>query len=132
MPHPTAKPQPSKLVLVVEDEEPQRRALASKLMAAGLRVEEAANGAKALAKARALHPDLIILDIILPRLDGIGVLRELRKDTWGANADVIALTNLSEGVQSAAVRSLHVSEYLLKTDWRLEDVVKKAQQHLQH
>jgi DNA-binding response OmpR family regulator len=67
-------------VLVIEDEEPLRMALADALEAEGFDVAQAADGEAGLARALADGPDLVLLDLMLPRLDGFGVLRAIRED----------------------------------------------------
>ncbi|MFO0702934.1 MAG: response regulator [Candidatus Andersenbacteria bacterium] len=118
------------LILIVEDEVQQRQIVKESLTAAHLRVAEASDGQQGLAVALEQHPSLILLDLLMPHMDGIEMLRRLRKDHWGASVPVIALTNLGEDVHSAAIQKLHVSDYLLKTSWPLADVVERVKKHL--
>jgi len=81
-------------------------------------------------KAEKEKPALILLDIIMPRMDGITMLQKLRKTDWGQNIPVIILTNLSSPVQESAANNLNVADYLVKTDWKLSDVTNKVKKML--
>lgn len=117
-------------MLIVEDEEAQRRAVASRLTAAGLQVIQATNGEDGLEEALARHPDLVLLDIIMPRLDGVEVLRRLRRDSWGQTADVIMLTNLGDDSRGDEARALGATDYLVKTNWQLSQVIERVLERL--
>ncbi|MFH1425981.1 MAG: response regulator [Candidatus Kerfeldbacteria bacterium] len=119
-----------KTILIVEDERSVIRILHDKFTDEGFNVIEASNGEEGLKFALSKSPDLILLDIIMPRLDGISMLRKLREDPKGADIPVIILTNLSDETQQLNLDDTHVLDYLIKTDWSLEDVVSKAKKHL--
>lgn len=114
------------LILVVEDEASLRAALKTKLAKEGYEVLEAANGLLGLDLALAKHPDLILLDIIMPVMDGMTMLGKLRQDHWGRSAKVIVLTNLSDTEKEVASEKEGVVKYLVKTNWRLEDLIKQV------
>lgn len=86
---------PSPLVLIVDDYQDAREMYAEFLEAEGFRVAKAADGYEALQKAGALSPDLILMDVALPGIDGWETTRRLRSQTSTANIPVIALTGLS-------------------------------------
>jgi DNA-binding response OmpR family regulator len=119
-----------KRVLIIEDEVQQMEALRIKFMREGFGVIEAINGVDGLATALREHPDIILLDIILPKMDGMTMLKKLREDEWGKTSKVVILTNLSddERVLEAARQGTH--EYLVKADWRIDDVVRKVRERL--
>jgi len=117
-------------LLVVEDEESLRIALHDKLTREGFTVLEANDGAEGLALALDKHPDLILLDIIMPVMDGMTMLGKLREDVWGKNAAVIILTNLNDDERVQESIKHGAFEYLVKTDWKLEDVVTKIRAKL--
>lgn len=123
-------PDNKKIILVVEDELSLFNALQNKLTLAGFTVLEAKNGEEGLAVALREHPALILLDIIMPVMDGMTMLYELRKDPWGRDAKVILLTNLSDAERVAESLRLGVYDYLVKSDWKLEDLVKKVREKL--
>ena len=92
---------------------------------------EAKNGEEGLKVALREHPDLILLDIVMPKMDGMTMLRKLREDLWGKTAKVIILTNLSDNEKVAEALEQKSHEYLVKSDWRIEDVVAKVREQLE-
>lgn len=114
----------NKKILLVEDEEFIVESIYNKLIAEGFDVIKAKNGFEGLQKASENHPDLILLDIIMPDMDGITMLKKLREDEWGKTAKIIMLTNLSDADKIAEVMTLGVSDFLVKANWELKDVVK--------
>ncbi|MDK2899346.1 MAG: hypothetical protein PWQ10_533 [Patescibacteria group bacterium] len=113
-----------KKILIVEDEVQLLNVLYDKLSLDGYTIIKAADGKAGLDLALSEHPDLILLDINLPVMDGISALRELRKDPIGKTIEVIMLTNFSESKLLAEALTLGAHDYLVKSDWKLEDVVK--------
>lgn len=85
----------SGLVLVVDDEELNRKLLRELLTSRGFQVEEAANGEEALRKAQRVNPDLVLLDVMMPRVDGLQVCRELKQDPRTQLIPIVLLTALS-------------------------------------
>jgi CheY-like chemotaxis protein len=81
-----------KTILIADDKDSSRELIRALLERSGYRVQEAADGTQALEQARSIGPDLILLDLQMPRLDGFGVLRELRQDARFHNVPVVALT----------------------------------------
>lgn len=121
----------NKKILIIEDEKPLRSALHDKLSREGFSVIlEAQNGKDGLEIALREHPDMILLDIVMPVMDGMTMLRELRKDAWGKDVKVIILTNLSDNEKVGEAVSGGAYDYLVKTDWRLEDVISKIRERL--
>ncbi len=117
-----------KKVLIVDDEPTLGEILAAKLDEAGFETILARDGNEGLEMALAQKPDLILLDIVMPKMDGITMLRELRQNEWGKTAAVIMLSNLNTA--EAVERSLAegVYDYLVKVDYSLDDlaaIVKK-------
>ena len=121
-----------KTILVAEDEIDLREALVTALTTEGFRVLPAVDGEEALSLALAEHPDLIMLDLHMPKLDGHGVLKGLRKDEWGKTVYVIVLTAFSdvENMSNTVMEGGVNMEYLVKTDWRLEGVISKIKEKL--
>ncbi|PLX28366.1 hypothetical protein C0581_02455 [Candidatus Parcubacteria bacterium] len=114
-------------ILIIEDETALRKALANKLSKEGFIILEGLDGEDGLAKAIESKPDLILLDIVMPKKDGMTVLEELRKDSWGKNAQVMFLTNLSDPHKEEEAKKFNVEHFLVKTDWSLEDLLKRIQ-----
>ncbi len=114
-----------KIILIVEDESSLMLVLHDRLRDEGFRIFQAANGKEALGLALKEHPDLIMLDLLMPVMDGVSMLKELRKDEWGKEAKVLVLTNLSTDEKLDEVKEFGVEDYLVKSDWKIEDVVQK-------
>jgi DNA-binding response OmpR family regulator len=114
-----------KIILITEDQTPLRKLLSEKLTLEGFSTLEASNGEEGLDLALTEKPDLIILDILLPKMSGIEMLKKLREDVWGKTAKVVILTNLTDGGTLADVMQEEVFDYFVKTDIKLEDFVKK-------
>lgn len=117
-----------KKILVVEDEVSLRNALRDKLTHAGFTTLEAANGSEGLEIALREHPDLVLLDVIMPVMDGMTMLKKLRTENdWGKSVPVIILTNLSSDSDQiiSDVTIFEPSYYLVKSDWKLEDLIIK-------
>lgn len=119
-----------KKILIVEDENLLLNDLKAKFASEGFDVITATDGQEGLALALQNHPDLILLDIVMPIMDGMSMLYQLRKDDWGKNVEVILLTNLNEGEKIAQSYNEGVHDYLVKADWSLEDVVGKVKAKL--
>jgi CheY-like chemotaxis protein len=93
-----------KIVLVADDNAAGRELVRTVLERCGYEIAEAADGLEALRAARELRPDLIILDLNMPRMDGFGVIRELRRDPEFAAIPVLALTaNTMQGDRQHAL-----------------------------
>ncbi|MFA6519481.1 MAG: response regulator [Candidatus Paceibacterota bacterium] len=125
---PTLEPAKKK-VLVVEDDEATLKALNTVLTGAGLTVLEAKNGVSGIVIALQERPDLILLDILMPMMDGWEMLEQLRqKDDWGKCVPVVILTNLSadEDAQIKHIAELGPSFFMVKADWKVEGVVDKV------
>ncbi len=83
--------------------------------------------------ALAKHPDLILLDLVMPEMDGMTALKKIREDAWGASVPVIILTNLSATKEQLVDDMIthKPMHYLIKSDWKLHDVVKKIEEILE-
>lgn len=120
-------------ILIVEDEEVQRKPLADELRDEGFLVLLAQNGQEGLELAFREHPDLILLDILMPVMDGITMMRKLReKNLWGKTVPIILLTNLNANEEEIikAVTRDEPAYYLVKSDWTLKEVVAKIRERL--
>ena len=115
-----------KVLLIVEDDLALAKALVGKFSKENFQLLEAKNGEEGLKLALDKKPDLILLDIVMPRMDGISMLKELRQDDWGKGVPVIILSNLADAQDNSEIIQEHIVDYLIKTDWSLEDIVKKV------
>ena len=76
-------------------------------------------------------PDLMVIDMMMPKMSGIAVLKKLREDEWGRNAKAILLTNVNEPeAMAATMEHGPATEYLLKIDWTLEQIAEKIKKIL--
>lgn len=114
-----------KKILFIEDESALQRAVTQVLKEAGYEILQAMDGEAGLALALRELPDLILLDLILPKKDGFGVLKELKEDPRAKNIPVIILTNLERALDVEKALELGATTYLVKTSYRLEEVVEK-------
>ncbi len=122
--------QPPKRILIIEDETSLLRVLADELKSEGFVTLTATTGSQGLKTAIQQHPDLIFLDIVMPNMDGIHMLQQLREDAWGKSVPVIVLTNVSEAEKIDELLSKGVDAYIVKSDWQLEDIVRMAKEKL--
>lgn len=116
-------------VLLVEDDEYVNRAYGRKFKHENFEVIIAEDGKQGLEEARRQKPDIILLDIIMPVMNGFDFLREFKKD--GANKDVpvIVLTNLSQSDDRDQVMKLGATDFWVKSDTGIAEVVKKIREY---
>lgn len=119
-----------KTVLIVEDEPSLQRALGDHFSREGIAVLAAKNGQEGLDVALREHPGVILLDIVMPVMDGMTMLTKLREDAWGKDAHVVLLTNLVDNKEIVEAMKTGVFDYLVKSDWKIDDVVAKVKQKL--
>lgn len=119
-----------KTILLVEDDEQTIRVLAKKLEQENFFVLLAKNGEEGMETCLNNHPDLIILDIIMPKMDGVEMLKRLRQDKWGKTARVIVLTNLIDPEKEVEISKQKVRDLLIKTEWSIDDIIDKIKKEL--
>ena len=119
-----------KKILFIEDESALQRAATQVLSEEGYTVLSALDGVLGLEQARIQHPDLILLDLILPKKDGFEVLSELKADPATKSTPVIILSNLEGSADIEKALGLGATTYLVKTNYRLDEVVQKIKQTL--
>lgn len=119
-----------KTVLVVEDEQDIRESVAEALTDAGFTVLTAPDGLRGLQTALAEHPDIILLDLVMPGYDGHTVLAKLRVDSWGRNAKVIVLSSMDDVSNIVNAHSGTITDYLIKAHSSLDEIVNKVRENL--
>lgn len=117
-------------ILFIEDEAALQRAVGKILTDEGYQIISALDGEIGLRLAKDELPDLILLDCILPRKNGFEVLGELKKDSSTAQIPVIVLSNLEGSEDIQRMIELGATTYLVKTNYRLEEVLKKIKDTL--
>lgn len=117
-----------KTILIIEDEKSLRGAIKDILHLKEFTSLEARNGREGVELALEHHPDLILLDLIMPEMDGMTAFRKIREDEWGKNVPIIILTNLSATSEHPVDDA--ITHYLIKSDWKLHNIVKKIEEIL--
>jgi len=113
-------------ILVVEDEEILLTALQEELRQGGYTVEGAVDGEDGLNKIKTFKPDLVLLDLVMPKMDGMAVLKKLRESQETADLPVVILTNLSDYERISEALSLGAKDYLVKANYSLSDLMDKV------
>src|SRR5688572_22651720 len=131
-PQPSASADPShpKKILLVEDDDSLASVYLTRLQAEGFQVRRVPNGEDALAATLEYKPDLILLDVMMPKVSGFDVLDILRNTPETTNVKVIMLTALSQDSDKERAQSLGVDDYLVKSQVVIADVVARIKQHL--
>jgi DNA-binding response OmpR family regulator len=113
-------------VLIVEDDKFLRELLVRKLKTEGLEVSVAIEGKEALKKIREEFPQLVLLDLVLPGIDGFEVLRRIKEDPATSKVPVIILSNLGQREEVEKGIQLGANDYLVKAHFTPEEIVKKV------
>lgn len=117
-------------ILVIDDEPIIQEILAGELQKEGFSIISSLDGESGLKKAFKEKPDLILLDIIMPKMDGISVLKKLKENRETGRIPIIILTNLREGEAVAISQKSGVLDYLVKADYTLSELVAKIKKLL--
>ncbi|MDB5185405.1 MAG: chemotaxis protein CheY [Candidatus Saccharibacteria bacterium] len=123
-------PTHAKRILLVEDDDALASVYVQRLQAEGMDIRRVANGEEALASALSYHPDLVLLDVMMPKVSGFDVLDILRNTPETANLKIIMLTALSQESDKSRAEALGVDEYLVKSQVVIADVVDRIKAHL--
>ena len=119
-----------KRILLVEDDDSLASVYLTRLQAEGFEVRRVANGEEALATALTYKPDLVLLDVMMPKVSGFDVLDILRNTPETANLKVIMLTALSQDSDQERAKQLGADEYLVKSQVVIADVIDKIRAQL--
>lgn len=117
-------------ILVVEDDTALLEALAIAFEGEKFDVIQAKDGEEGLKKAQKEKPDLILLDIVMPKMDGLTVMQKLQADPKTKSFPIIFLTNLSDVDTISKVVKQGMFDYLVKADWDIEDLVALVKKKL--
>ena len=116
----------TKHLLIVEDDDLMRDELSHSFTQNGYGVSTAKNAKEAMVIALEKHPDLIVLDLLLPDMSGLEMLRKLRADSRTHDTPALILSNVKSEETLAEAVEVGGCDYLFKSDWSLEDVLKKV------
>lgn len=119
-----------KKILLVEDDDALASVYQTRLEAEGFAIQRVPNGEDALAAALSYKPQLILLDVMMPKVSGFDVLDILRNTPETANIKVVMLTALSQDSDKQRAESLGVDDYLVKSQVVIADVVDRIKSHL--
>jgi CheY-like chemotaxis protein len=117
-------------ILVVDDHPVTREPLARLLQFEGFRTACAANGVEALAAVGRERPDLILLDVMMPKMNGVDFLDHLRRDASAAAIPVIGLTGVLDPKQVARLKALGVADVLTKARFTVEQLLACVRRHV--
>jgi len=118
----------NKKIVIVEDDLALLRALKDKFESEGFKVLTAADGEKGLGMVKKEKPDLVLIDILLPKMDGITMAKEINKLELGTL--MMFLTNLSDPEKISEAMATDITDYLVKSDWNIDEVVGRVKQKL--
>lgn len=118
-------------VLIVEDDKFLRTLLEKKLRSESFEVITAADGEEAMNQLVSTSPDMVLLDIILPKISGFSFLEQVQKDPNLNKIPVIILSNLAQGEDVQKGKDLGAIDYFVKANTSLEDLIKKVRAFLQ-
>lgn len=120
----------TKKILLVEDDDTLANVYKTRLHAEGFDLKRVPNGEEALAAALEYKPDLILLDVMMPKVSGFDVLDILRNTPETTNAKIIMLTALSQESDRKRAEDMGVDDYLVKSQVVIADVVERVKHHL--
>lgn len=121
-----------KKILLIEDKELIIKLLNKKLTIAGYEVSLAMDGEQGLAKMKQNVPDLVLLDIVMPRMGGFEVMAQMRKDEKLAKVPVIIISNSGQPLELEKAKELGAADWLFKTEFDPREVVTKIEKHIGH
>ncbi|MDQ5958412.1 MAG: hypothetical protein QG562_231 [Patescibacteria group bacterium] len=115
-------------IAIIEDDQAISQMYRMKFEAEGFIVETAENGKFGLELAKEMKPNIILLDLMMPEMNGDKMLEQMRKTTWGKDIKVIILTNMGEQEAPTGLKELNVEDFIVKAEMtprQVADLVKK-------
>jgi DNA-binding response OmpR family regulator len=119
-----------KRILLVEDDDSLANVYLTRLQAEGFDVRRVNNGEDALAAAKSYGPNLVLLDVMMPKVSGFDVLDILRNTPETANLKIIMLTALSRDSDQDKAKAMQADDYLVKSQVVMADVINRIRYHL--
>ena len=113
-------------IVVAEDDKLISHSLCDALKAEGYEAAAAFDGEEAVEKIAEIMPDLVLLDIMMPKLDGISVLRQIKANPSTARISVVVLTNIGDVETISKIVEAGGADYLLKSDQSVDDIIQKV------
>ncbi len=115
----------AKKILIIEDDKFLRELIAKKLAKDGYEISEAVDGEEGVKKTKETKPDLILLDLILPEMDGFEVLSKIKEDPVSSSIPVIILSNLGQKEDIEKGLKMGATDYLIKAHFTPGEIVEK-------
>ncbi len=117
-------------IAIIEDDAAISQMYRIKFEAEGYEVETAENGKLGLALIEEMKPDIVLLDLMMPEMNGDEMLQKLRATDWGRNIRVIVLTNMGESEVPATIKELNVRAFILKANMTPRQVAELVKEQL--
>lgn len=117
-------------IAIIEDDQVISQMYRMKFEANGFEVELADNGKRGVAMVEEMKPDLILLDLQMPNMNGAEALEKIREHNWGKSIPVIVLTNLGEEEAPKSLKDLGIHSYIVKADFTPSQVVSHVKEAL--
>ena len=121
---------PAAKIAIIEDDIVISQMYRMKFEAEGFEVQTAENGRTGVELAEKMHPDIILLDIRMPEMNGDEALKKIRATNWGKHVPVLVLTNLGEEEAPTTLKALGIHSYIVKADFTPRQVVERVKQAL--
>ncbi|MBL7150165.1 MAG: response regulator [Candidatus Pacebacteria bacterium] len=119
-----------KKILLIEDEEIMIDLLQRKLTVEGYEISVGRDGKEGLGKMKEVKPDLVLLDIIMPKMDGFEVMEEMQKDRELKKIPVIVISNSGQPVEIDKAQELGAKDWLIKTEFDPQEVIDKVKKQI--
>ena len=116
--------------MIVEDDEHISKVYEIKFAKIGIETSLARDGEEAVVKITTENPAVILLDLMIPKKDGFGVLEDIKKVPRIAKIPVIVLSNLGQKIDQERALALGANEYLVKSDYPIQDIIEKVKGYL--
>lgn len=117
-------------IAIIEDDAVISQMYRMKFEADGFDVQLANNGKRGIALAENFHPDIILMDLQMPEMDGVTALSIIRKEAWGKDTPIIILTNLGEEEAPKEIRDYGIHSYIVKAELTPRQVVQRVKEAL--
>jgi DNA-binding NtrC family response regulator len=124
------EPNDQKRILVIEDDSLLIEEMKAEFIKHNFAVDIAMDGETGYEKIFSMKPHLVVLDIAIPKMNGVELLTKLQEDPWGKTIPVVVLTNMGDSANIAQVMELGNYDYLIKSDWALTDLLEKINRKL--
>ncbi len=121
----------AKKILIIEDEELLSNLLKNKLSELGYEVSVASNGLEGFQAIKEIVPDLILLDLVMPKMNGFEVMRKMQEDDSISNIPIIIVSNSGQPVEIDKAKKLGAKDWLIKTEFDPQEVIDKVSKQLE-